>query len=71
MNDPAETDNVTVVDEPTTSQSWADQMDQLDHITLIGLAVTHEIYLFPVLFPTSGFWLVFNGISYIKQYFFF
>ena len=30
MDDPAETDDVTMVDQPTTSQSWADQMDQLD-----------------------------------------
>jgi len=30
MDDPAVTNDVTMDDQPTTSQSWADQMDQLD-----------------------------------------
>jgi len=30
MDDPAMTDDVTMVDQPTTSQSWTDQMNQLD-----------------------------------------
>jgi len=32
MDDPAETNDVTMDDQPTTSQSWADQMDQLDQL---------------------------------------